>query len=157
MTKPSYDLFDRNTTSIVYGMQTAAIQRMLDFDHLCQRDTPSVAAIVNPTGEEGYHRAFFGKQEVLIPIYRTVAEAAHAHPAADVVVNFASFRSAFATTMEALAEPTIRTVGVIAEGVPERQARILAAKSRELGKVIIGPATVGGLGAGTFKIGNTGG
>jgi len=115
MTKPDYELFDRNTTAIVYGMQTAAIQRMLDFDYLCQRDTPSVAAIVNPTGEGGYHRAFFGKKEILIPIYRTIAEAAHAHPNADVLVNFASFRSAFPTTMEALAQPAIRTVGVIAK------------------------------------------
>jgi len=157
MTKPDYELFDRNTTAIIYGLQAAPVQRMLDFDFLCQRPTPSVAAIVQPTEEGGYHRAFFGKKEILIPIYRTVAEAAQAHPDADVMVNFASFRSAFPTTMEALAQPTIRTIGVIAEGVPERQARIMAAKARELGKVIIGPATVGGLAAGAFKIGNTGG
>ena len=47
--------------------------------------------------------------------------AARAHPEADVMVNFASFRSAFETTMEALDEETIRTVAVIAEGVPERR------------------------------------
>jgi succinyl-CoA synthetase alpha subunit len=157
MSKPKYLLFDRSTTSIVFGMQTAAIQRMLDFDHLCRRSTPSVAAIVNPTGEPGFHRPFFGSHEVMIPIYTTLAEAAAAHPEADVMVNFASFRSAFASTMEALALPTIRTVAVIAEGVPERQSRIMAAKARQLDKVIIGPATVGGLASGAFKIGNTGG
>jgi len=157
MSKPDYLLFDRSTTSIVFGMQTAAVQRMLDFDHLCRRQTPSVVAIVNPTGEPGFHRPFFGSREVMIPIYTTLADAAAAHPDADVMVNFASFRSAFASTMEALALPNIRTVAVIAEGVPERQSRIMAAKARELGKVIIGPATVGGLAAGAFKIGNTGG
>jgi succinyl-CoA synthetase alpha subunit len=157
MSKPDYLLFDRSTTSIVFGMQTAAIQRMLDFDHLCRRPTPSVAAIVNPTGEPGFHRPFFGSREVMIPIYTTLAEAAAAHPEADVMINFASFRSAFASTMEALALPSIRTVAVIAEGMPERQSRIMAAKARQLDKVIIGPATVGGLAAGAFKIGNTGG
>jgi succinyl-CoA synthetase alpha subunit len=54
--------------------------------------------------------------------------------------------------MAALETPTIRTVAVIAEGVPERQARIMAAKAQLLHKVIIGPATVGGLAAGAFKI-----
>ena len=73
------------------------------------------------------------------------------------MVNFASFRSAFESTMAALQTPAIRTVAVIAEGVPERKARVIAATARELGKVVIGPATVGGLAAGAFKIGNTGG
>ena len=117
MSKPKYLLFDRSTTAIVFGMQTAAIQRMLDFDHLCRRSTPSVAAIVNPTGAAGFHRPFFGSREVMIPIYTTLAEAAAAHPEADVMINFASFRSAFASTMEALALPGIRTVAVIAEGL----------------------------------------
>ena len=157
MSKPKYLLFDRSTTAIIFGMQTAAIQRMLDFDHLCRRQTPSVVAIVNPTGSPGIHRPFFGSREVMIPIYTTLADAAAAHPEADVMINFASFRSAFASTMEALALPNICTVAVIAEGIPERQSRIMAAKARQLDKVIIGPATVGGLAAGAFKIGDTGG
>ncbi|HSL94425.1 MAG TPA: citrate/2-methylcitrate synthase, partial [Thermoleophilia bacterium] len=53
--------------------------------------------------------------------------------------------------------PQIRTVAVIAEGVPERRSKLMAAKARDLGKTIIGPATVGGIKAGCFKIGNTGG
>ena len=73
------------------------------------------------------------------------------------MVNFASHRSAFETTMEALDQKTIRTVAVIAEGVPERMARILAATARKLGKTVIGPATVGGMMAGAFRIGNTAG
>ena len=155
--RPDYQLFDRDTIAIIYNMQAAAIQRMLDFDYLCRRDTPSVAAIVNPTGQPGYHKAYFGSQETLLPIYRSLEDATVAHPAADVMVNFASFRSAFESTMAALQTPAIRTVAVIAEGVPERKARVIAATARELGKVVIGPATVGGLAAGAFKIGNTGG
>ncbi|MGB7545287.1 MAG: citrate/2-methylcitrate synthase, partial [Methanothrix sp.] len=83
--------------------------------------------------------------------------AARAYPEADVMVNFASHRSAFDTSMEALAEESIRVVAIIAEGVPERQARILGATARANGKIVIGPATVGGMTAGAFRIGNTAG
>ncbi len=156
MERPDYVLFDENTKAIVYGEQRNAIQRMLDFDYMCRRSKPSVAAVVNPT-RDGYIKVFFGTKEILIPMYRTLKEAAERHPDADVMVNFASYRSAFDTTMEALATPTIRTIAVIAEGIPERKERIMAKEARKRNKWIIGPATVGGLRAGAFKIGNTGG
>jgi succinyl-CoA synthetase alpha subunit len=79
------------------------------------------------------------------------------HPNVDVMINFASFRSAAPSTEEALAIPQIRTIVIIAEGVPERRMKLLSAKAKPLGKVIIGPATVGGVKAGAFKIGNAGG
>jgi ATP citrate (pro-S)-lyase len=44
-------------------------------------------------------------------------------------------------------------VAVIAEGVPISDARKLIAQAKKLGKVIIGPATVGGIQAGAFKLG----
>ena len=150
------ELFTKDTTSIVYGYQTNAIQRMLDFDYACGRKVPSVAAIVDP-GRDGVHKVFFGRGEILLPIYRDLKTACAKHPKADVVVNFASFRSSFASSMEALNHPNIRTVCVIAEGVPERRARILAATAKKLDKMVIGPATVGGIKAGCFKIANTAG
>ena len=156
MTRPDYELFDRKTTAIINGYHRRPIQRMLDFDYICQRQKPSVASIVNPAGA-GLHKAFFGTEEILIPIYASVAEAASEHPEADVMINFASSRSAFPSTMEALDQPTIRTIAVIAEGVPERKARIIAAVAREREKTIIGPATVGGIAPGCFRVGNTGG
>lgn len=150
------ELFTKDTTAIVYGYHVNAIQRMLDFDYACGRKVPSVAAIVNP-GSEGVHKVFFGKGEILVPVYRNLAAAAAKHPKSDVVVNFASYRSAFDSSMEALNNPNIRTVCVIAEGVPERRARILAATAAKLDKMVIGPATVGGIKAGCFKIANTAG
>ena len=54
-----YLLFDRKTQAIVYNRRRNPIQRMLDFDTACGRETPSVAAIVNPTGE-GKEKFFFG-------------------------------------------------------------------------------------------------
>ena len=152
----SAELFSQKTQAIVYGYQQNAIQRMLDFDVACGRKTPSVAAIVNPN-RAGWHKVFFGQKEILLPMYKSLAEASSKHPAADVVVNFSSQRSAFPTTMEALENPKIRVVAVIAEGVPERKARIMAATAKDKGKWIIGPATVGGVKSGCFKIGNTAG
>ena len=154
--RKDYILFDRNTLAIVYGMQEDAIQRMLDFDYICRREKPSVAAIVNPT-RDGWHRCFFGSSEIVIPMYRTLKQAAENHPEADVMVNFASFRSAYPTTKEALETETLRTVAVIAEGVPEKYSRELAHLAKAKKKWIIGPATVGGIAAGGFRIGNTGG
>jgi len=130
---------------------------MLDFDYAAGRKTPSVAAIINPTGADSFSKFFFGKREILIPIFKTIEKAAKMHPNVDVMINFASFRSAAASSEEALAIPQIRTVVIIAEGVPERRMKLVTAKAKALGKVIIGPATVGGIKAGCFKIGNAGG
>ena len=153
------ELFNRNTRAIIYGFQRNAIQRMLDFDFVCKRDTPSVAAVIRPSqaGAIGYHKVFWGGKEIVIPIYRKLELAVKRHPDADVVINFSSFRSAYPTTMEALNYDSIKTVAVIAEGIPERRSREMNKLARSKGKVIIGPATVGGIQAGAFKIGNTAG
>jgi len=155
--RSDYMLFDKNTQAFIYNMQVTAAQRMLDFDYVAGRETPSVAALIDPTGSDGFQKFFFGAKEVLIPIYKSLKAAAEKHPNVDVLINFASFRSAAQSTDEALSIPTIRTHVIIAEGVPERRMRILAIKAKKMNKVIIGPATVGGIVAGAFKIGNTGG
>jgi ATP-citrate lyase alpha-subunit len=158
MDKPDYVLFDKDTTAIVFGNQQAAVQRMLDFDYLSGRERPSVAAVINPSGgRRGLMKVFFGGAEIVIPVYNTLDVAVAAHPEADVVVNFASFRSAYNVSVEALNLPSVKTVAIIAEGLPERQTRELIALRKKLGKWIIGPATVGGFVPGAFKIGNAGG
>ena len=149
-------LFSRDTQALVYNFKANAVQRMLDFDYLCRRATPSVAALIDP-GSGGLHKAFFGTKEILIPIYTTTEEAAEKHPKADVFINFASFRSAYASSLKALSVKSIRSVVIIAEGVPEREARELIAASKKLKKCIIGPATVGAIQAGAFKVANAAG
>ena len=153
----AFELFDRATQAFIYNNQVNATQRMLDFDYASCRETPSVAAIINPTGSDSFSKFFFGKREILIPVYKTIEKAAKMHPNVDVMINFASFRSAAPSTEEALDIPQLRTIVIIAEGVPERRTKLLTAKAKALGKVIIGPATVGGIKAGCFKIGNAGG
>jgi len=154
----NYKLFDKNTQAVIYGMQHNAIQRMLDFDFVCRRSKPSVAAVIDPTSKGGLHKAFFGDKEVMIPVYSETGAALKENPAIDTMVNFASFRSAYPTTMEALDHDQLRVIAVIAEGIPERYSKAIRAKAdKKGGKILIGPATVGGLTAGAFKIGNTAG
>merc|ERR1719428_1446028 len=60
-------------------------------------------------------------------------------------------------TPSAMKFPQIKTVAIIAEGVPEQQTRELI-KTAEANKIgVIGPATVGGIKPGCLRIGNTGG
>ncbi|MBF0543676.1 MAG: ATP citrate synthase [Candidatus Riflebacteria bacterium] len=156
MARPSYQLFDRDTRALIFGMQVNAAQRMLDFDFCCKREKPSVAAMVDP-GRSEMSKFFFGKKEIFIPVYPDIQSALSAHSDIDVMINFASFRSAYETSLSALQTTQIRTLVIIAEGIPERFSRHLRAVALKNGKNIIGPATVGGLASGAFKIGNTGG
>ncbi len=156
--KPDYILFDRDTKAIIFGNQQRAVQRMLDFDFLCRRITPSVACVVDQAGSnKGTMQVFFGRKEILIPIYNDLKEAAKRHPDSDVVINFASQRSAYKVSLEALNLPQVRTLAIIAEGIPERHTRELIALKNKLGKWLIGPATVGAIVPGAFKVGNAGG
>eukprot|EP00927_Polykrikos_kofoidii_P066399 TRINITY_DN61_c0_g1_i6.p1 TRINITY_DN61_c0_g1~~TRINITY_DN61_c0_g1_i6.p1 ORF type:complete len:1087 (+),score=161.49 TRINITY_DN61_c0_g1_i6:195-3455(+) len=145
------------TTSIVYGMQNRAVQGMLDFDFMCKRSKPSVSAMVFPFSGNHYVKFYWGTDEVLMPVYTTTEEACQKHLQTSVFVNFASFRSVYETTMEAMSHQNIRTIAIIAEGVPEQQTRELIQKAEERKVGIIGPATVGGIKPGCLRIGNTGG
>merc|ERR1719380_459114 len=146
------------TQCFVFNLQTAAVQRMLDFDKMCNRAKPSVAALIYAFGGTANIQVYWGTEEIMIPVYKTIEQAVKKHPNVSVMVNFASFRSVYDSTMETLDySDQIKTVAIIAEGVPERQTRKLIHKAQEVGVGIIGPATVGGITPGKFRIGNTGG
>lgn len=150
-------LFGQKTKSIIWGMQTRAVQSMLDFDFACSRTDPSVVAMVYPFSGNHRQKFYWGHKEILIPVYKSMAEAMKKHPDADVMVSFASLRSAYESTLETLEHPQIRTIAIIAEGIPENMTRKLIKLAKQKNVNIIGPATVGGIKPGCFKIGNTGG
>jgi ATP citrate (pro-S)-lyase len=162
--KQSYELFMKDTTAFFYNLKADAIQRMLDFDYLCQRTTPSIAAIIHP-GKSGFHKVFFGAKEITLPIYKTIEQATAHHPNTDVLINFASFRSAYESSKQALLSDTINTIIIVAEGIPERYTRELIAIQNQYNqshpnsprKTILGPSTVGSITAGKFRIANCGG
>ncbi|TDH72157.1 hypothetical protein CCR75_009807 [Bremia lactucae] len=146
------------TRCIVYGLQQRAVQGMLDFDYLCNRKTPSVAALIFPFSPNHYLKFYWGTSERLIPVYQKLSHAVKKFPDVSVLINFSSFRSVYQSTMEGFEHSdTIKTHAIIAEGVPEQQSRLISRKARELNVGIIGPATVGGIKPGCLRIGNTGG
>lgn len=63
---------------------------------------------------------YWGTSETLLPVYQDVGKAFAKHSDVDTVVNFASSRSVYSSTMELMEFPQIRTIAIIAEGVPER-------------------------------------
>jgi len=150
-------LFTRDTQAIFWNNNRNAIQRMLDYDYIIKREKPSVAAIVAPASSNKFDKFFFGTEEIMIPLYRSTTEAAAAHPNADVLLNFASFRTAYDVTMDALNIGQFKTIMITAEGIPERLARIMNKTARDKGVLIIGPATVGAITPGAFKVANIGG
>jgi ATP-citrate lyase alpha-subunit len=150
-------LFTKDTQAIFWNNNKSAIQRMLDYDYVIGREKPSVAAIVAPTGSTKFDKFFYGADEIMIPLYKNTAEAVAAQPQADVLLNFASFRTAYDVTMEALNMDHFKTIMITAEGIPERLARGMNEYARSKNVIVIGPATVGGIVPGAFKIANVGG
>lgn len=151
-------LFNKETQAIFWNNNKVAIQRMLDYDYTISRETTSVAAIVAPTASGKFEKFFYGPDEIMISTYKNTADAALAFPNADVLLNFASFRTAYDVTMEAIAiKGQFKTIMVTAEGIPERLARKMNQDARDNGVTVIGPATVGAIAPGAFKIANVGG
>ncbi|KAI9592425.1 citrate synthase-like protein [Syncephalis fuscata] len=136
-TESTISPFSSSTRAVVYGM--------LDFDFI-------FACMVYPFGSGHMQKFYWGTQETLIPVYKAVKEAFEKHPDADTVVNFASCRSVRASTLEILAInneqglPQVRSVAIIAEGVPERHTRELLTVAQQRGVLMIGPATIGNTG-----------
>jgi len=150
-------LYTKDTQAIFWNNNKTAIQRMLDYDYTIKREKPSVAAIVAPTSGNKFEKFFYGPDEIMIPLFKNTADAKEACPSADVLLNFASFRTAYDVTMEALEIGGFSSMMITAEGIPERLARKMNQTAREKNVTVIGPATVGAITPGAFKVANIGG
>ncbi|GFS36175.1 ATP-citrate synthase [Nephila pilipes] len=103
-------LFSQGTKAIVWGMQTRAVQGMLDFDYVCSRKECSVVAMVYPFTGDHKQKFYWGHKEILIPVYKSMADAMRKHKEADVLINFASLRSAYESTMETMEYPQVGNI-----------------------------------------------
>ncbi|KAF1744412.1 hypothetical protein MXB_5657 [Myxobolus squamalis] len=150
-------LFTNFTTSIIWGFQEVAIQGMLDFDYLSKRKTPSVSCMVYPFRASFISKFYFGLNEIFIPIFGSFEEATTKFPQASVLINFASMRSSYEISSEALNFPQFKLLSIFAEGIPERFTQMVNARAKEMGVTVIGPASIGGIKPGSFRIGHAGG
>jgi succinyl-CoA synthetase alpha subunit len=80
---------------------------------------PEITAPRNNGNADNWQR-YWGTSETLLPVYQDVAKAMAKHNDVDTVVNFASSRSVYTSTMELMEFPQIKSIAIIAEGVPER-------------------------------------
>lgn len=94
--------FTAMTRCVVYGLQHRAVQGMLDFDVMCKRAKPSVAAMIFPFSSNHFIKFYWGTNEIMMPVYQSMGEAFKKHTDVTVVVNFASFRSVSSSAMEML-------------------------------------------------------
>lgn len=127
---PTHALFNDKTRCFVYGLQPRAVQGMLDFDFICKRSSPSVAGIIYTFGGQFVSKMYWGTSETLLPVYQEATKAMAKHPDVDVVVNFASSRSVYSSTLELMEFPQIKTIAIIAEGVPERVSILVLPSER---------------------------
>lgn len=72
-------MFSADTKAIVWGMQTRAVQSMLDFDFVCRRTEPSVVAMVYPFTGDHKQKFYWGHKEILIPVYKKMEHAMTKH------------------------------------------------------------------------------
>lgn len=55
---------------------------------------------------------YWGHKEILLPVYKNMSDAMKKHPDVDVLISFASLRSAFDSTMETLQYPQVSAASI---------------------------------------------
>lgn len=132
-------------------------QAMLDYDFLIGRTLPSLTGII-ASGKK-YQRLFFGQKEILIPVFQSpVAVSEKIKREANLFLNVSSGRRVLASSESLFAHfPNLILGTAFAEDVPEIHALTLGKKANEKSVTVIGPASVGIVVPGYFKLGAVGG
>jgi len=146
-----------HSSIIVIGSHPAIIQSILDFDYLSGKTDPSVKAIL--AGNRRFERYFFGKKELLIPVFSTIYDIPRTVlESITYFFNTTSGRRVYESTQEVLQFLPGLLGGVIfAENVPEIHALNLFSLKDKSKKFIIGPSSVGLLIPSQLKLGAIGG
>ena len=151
-------LVNKDTRIVIQGGAAGvnAARRMAEFCYLIKRPL-SVEAFVYPPDTGKTNEIPFGSGLLAIPVYRTVAEATRNHPQINTSLVYIGADRAMAGGLEALNDPKVQLVSMITEGVPEKDAKILARQAVKLGKVFNGPSSIGIISAGSCRLGVIGG
>jgi ATP citrate (pro-S)-lyase len=129
---------------IVMNLQKDVVQRILDYDYMSGLNEPSVACLYY-IGDTNQINVFWGDKEITLPVYSNIDDIINNNLNITIALNYYSFRSAFETTSNIMKIPTIKTIAVIAEGVPIRQAKTLKALAESRNICILGCSTVGAI------------
>jgi len=142
---------------IFIGSHPGIIQSILDFDYLSGKKTSSIKAIV-ASGRK-FERYFFGKREVLIPVYVSIDAIPQVNKETlNLFLNVSSARRVLTSVRESFEKiPSLLGGVVFAEDVPEKHALEIYQYAQAHKKFVIGPASVGLLLPGNLKLGAIGG
>ncbi|MGH7166489.1 MAG: succinate--CoA ligase subunit alpha, partial [Nitrospiraceae bacterium] len=151
-------LANKDTKVVIQGGAAGlnAARRMAEFCYMIKRPL-NVDAFVYPPDSGKTNEVPYGAGVVTVPVYKSVAEATAHHPQINTSLVYIGADRACAAGMEALNDPRIQTVSMITEGVPERDAKLLARHATKLGKIFNGPSSIGVISAGECRLGVIGG
>lgn len=141
---------------LVVGNHAGIVQSILDFDYLCGKKNPSVLGII--AGTRKAQKFFFGRDEVLIPCFKSVAAVpSGVRPSVHWMLCAQSGRRTYESTV-AFFEAFPQSLGahLFAENVPEKHATELIARFAKQ-YLIAGPSGVGIFVSGALKLGAIGG
>ncbi len=125
-------LIDRQTRILIQGI-TGKQGRKVSMEML-DYGTHVVAGVTPGKG---------GGEVCGLPVYNTVAEALRAHPEINTSLVSVPREGTKDAALEAIAQPDIRLVNILTEGVPRRDAAEIVQAARDRGVRVIGPASVG--------------
>src|SRR4029078_1465067 len=121
------------------GSYPSIIQSMLDFEFTSGKTKPSVVAII--AAGRCFERYFFGKREILIPVFSTL-NLLHEKLIREItyVLNLGSGRRVFTTTADAIDTlPSLIGGVVFAENTPEKHAIDLKEYAKSKNVFLLGP------------------
>ncbi|KAF7366558.1 ATP-citrate synthase [Mycena sanguinolenta] len=134
---PAYRPFDSTMRSFVYRLEPRVIQGMLEFEYSYGLRMPSMMAMIYPFGDTP-SRISTGERRRFC-----------------LCTPASTSRSVYSSTLEIFVT-NLQHRDHRKFGVPKRHARKLPWLAKEVGMLVIGPATVGGIKPGCFSIGNSG-
>jgi succinyl-CoA synthetase alpha subunit len=142
---------------VLIGEHKGIIQSILDFDYLAGKERPSILGIVG--GHTHVHRYFFGNAPVTIRGYGTIDEVSdEVRSKVNLFAVAHSGRRALHATTQALEKlPNLQGGMIFAESVPEKHALQMREMATDREVFILGPASVGMVVGGAFKLGAIGG
>lgn len=151
-------LANRETRVVIQGGPAGinAARRMGEFCHLISAPF-NVQAFVFPPDAGKTVEIICGVEQISIPVYKTAAEATQNHPRINTSLIYVGPDRAAGSAKEALADPKIKLVSMITEGVPEKDSKMLTKIARNNGKIFNGPSAIGIISAGECRLGVVGG
>lgn len=143
---------------LALGSHPGIIQSILDYDYMIGREWPSVRGIVTGGGRKT-ERYFWGENEVILPVYSNLDALTFVQrQEINAILHVQSGRRVLESMTEALDKlPQTKLAVVFAEQTPEAHALALGKLAREKDVLITGPASVGIVVPGVFKLGAIGG